>query len=101
MATITLSVSDDLKAKMDATDWVNWSSVARGAFAETLTDVEALQAMKKVRELSEISDSDKREIKEEIAKEVIKSIEKTSKKIKSGEIKPMNSKEFIKWCDLL
>ena len=42
MRTITLSVPDTLKSRMDKTDWINWSSVARRAFAETLIDVKEL-----------------------------------------------------------
>lgn len=49
MGTITLSVPDELKVKMDRTDWINWSSVARRAFAERLDDVEELEHSTKIR----------------------------------------------------
>ena len=38
MVSITLSVPDELKLRMDEVDIINWSSVARHAFAETLED---------------------------------------------------------------
>lgn len=99
MGTITLSVPDKLKKKMSKTDWINWSSVARHAFSETLKDVKELQLKKKIKEISEIDEDDTREIKDSVVKEVIKSIEDTSKKLKSGKIKPMTLEEFNKWCN--
>ena len=100
MGTITLSVPDELKEKMDKTDFINWSSVARHAFAEILEDVKELQLRKKMREISEIAEDDKREVKESVVKEAVKSIEKTAKELKSGKRKPMTLEEFNKWCDL-
>tara|TARA_Y100000294_G_scaffold144659_1_gene139683 strand:+ start:563 stop:868 length:306 start_codon:yes stop_codon:yes gene_type:complete len=99
MGTITLSVPDKLKDEMSKTDWVNWSSVARHAFSETLKDVEELQLKKKIREISEISEDDTREVKESIVKEVVASVEKASKELKSGKRKPMTLDEFNKWCE--
>ena len=99
MGTITLSVPDELKSQMDKTDWVNWSSVARHAFAETLKDVKELQLKRKALAISEISEDDTREVKVSVAKEVVKSIENTSKNLKSGKAKPMELEEFNKWCD--
>ena len=99
MNAITLSVPDKLKSEMEKEDWINWSAVARRAFSDTLKDVHKLELMKKVREISEIPEDDTREVKESVAKEVVESIEKTAKKLKSGKIKPMNLDEFNKWCD--
>ena len=94
MGTITLSVPDKLKLKMGKLDWINWSSVARHAFSRTLRDARELALIKKMREISEISEYDDREVKESIIKEVVKSIEDSSKKLKSGKIKPMNLGEL-------
>ena len=47
-----------------------------------------------INEISEISENDCREIKEAVVKEVVESIEQTSKKLESGEIKPMTLKEL-------
>ena len=94
MATITLSVPDKLKGKMDKTDWVNWSSVARHAFAETLEDVSSLKIMKRVREISGIPESDKREVKESVMKEL-------ERKSRDSSGKSMSAAEFSRWCDSL
>ena len=101
MGTITLSVPDELKEKMSRTDWINWSSVARHAFSETLKDFEELQLRKKVREISEIAEDDAREVKESVFNEFVESVEKTSKELKSGKRKAMNLDEFNKWCEFL
>jgi len=98
MGTITLSVPDKLKENMGKTDFINWSAVARRAFAKTLSDIEELEMIKKVREISEIAEGDKREVKESVVKGVIKSVEKISKDLRSGKIKPKTLKEFNEWC---
>jgi hypothetical protein len=100
MANITLSVPDKLKEAMSKTDWVNWSSVARHAFSETLKDVKELRLMRKVREISEIPTDDNREVKESVVKEVVESIEKTAKDLKSGKIKPMTLQQLDKLMGL-
>jgi len=99
MGTITLSVPDKLKAKMGKLDWINWSSVARHAFSRTLNDAKELELIRKVREISGISEYDNREVKESVFKEFVESVEKTSKNLKSGKLKSMTLDEFNKWCD--
>ncbi|MBR9678401.1 MAG: hypothetical protein GOU97_03880 [Nanoarchaeota archaeon] len=94
MGTITLSVPDELKSRMDKTDFINWSAVARRAFAETLSDMVRLELMKKVREISGIPENDDREVKKSAVKETVKSIESLSKKLKSGKVKPMTVEEL-------
>lgn len=101
MGTITLSVPDELKERMSKTDWINWSSVARHAFSEALKDMEELHLRRKVREISEIADDDKREVKESVFKEFVKSVEATSKELKSGKRKAMTLDEFNEWCGSL
>jgi hypothetical protein len=98
MGTITLSVPDELKERMSKTDWVNWSSVARRAFAETLRDVDELELKKRIRELSEISGDDTREVKPSMVREVLRSTAKASKEIRSGKRKPITLEAFDKWC---
>ena len=100
MGTITLSVPDELKEKMSKTDWINWSSVARHAFSETLKDMGELQLLKKMREISEIAEDDTREVKEPVFKEFVKSVEKTSKELKSGKRKAMTLDELDKLMGL-
>jgi hypothetical protein len=99
MAAITLSVPEDLKKRMDSVDWINWSSVARKAFVEKLSDVKGLETKKKIAEISEIADDDKRVVREDVAKQVVKSIEKTAKEVREGKRKPMSLEQFNKWCD--
>lgn len=101
MSTITLSVPDELKQKMDKTDWINWSSVARKAFAETLTDLQRLNTMKKIEEISEIAFEDNREIKDGLFEQIVKKTEKVSKEIAAGKKKTMSSTGFKQMCDKL
>ena len=77
MATITLSVPDELKAQMEKVDMINWSSVARRAFIEQLRDVMQLQMLKKVREISEIDDDDDRDFNEKYKKELLEIVKGT------------------------
>ena len=100
MGTITLSVPDNLKREMSMTDWINWSSVARHAFAETLKDIKELQLKKKIREISEIAEDDTREVKESVVKEVVESLDTVSKELKSGKRKAMTLKELDKLMGL-
>ena len=51
-----------------------------------------------INEISEIPADDTREVKESLVQDVIKSCEETSRRIKSGEIKPITLEEFNKWC---
>jgi len=61
MATITLSVPDELKAQMEKVEMINWSSVARLAFIEQLDDFMKLQKLKQLKAFSsklKLSDKD-------------------------------------------
>jgi hypothetical protein len=97
MATITLSVPDRLKREMERTDWINWSSVARHAFFETLQDLRELRMMRKVHEISEIPVNDTREIKESLAKDVVRSVESAKK---SGRLKYMTLRQLSEFMGL-
>ncbi|MDD3083739.1 MAG: hypothetical protein PHP82_01830 [Candidatus ainarchaeum sp.] len=101
MPTMTLSVPTELKQKMDKTDWINWSSVARKAFAETLIDLQRMNTMKKIEEISEIVFEDNREIKDELFKKIINKTEKVSKEIAIGKRKTMTPSDFKQMCDKL
>lgn len=100
MGTITLSVPDDLKAQMDKTDWINWSSVARHAFAETLKDFKEMQLKRKLAEVSEITDTDSRQVRDSVAKEAVRSIEAASRNLKQGKIRPLSVDELDKMMGL-
>ena len=79
MATITLSVPDDLKKKMDELEIINWSSVARHAFVAQLEDFRQLEKLKRVKEIiskSKFTENDSEEfskkVKESMRKNLIK-----------------------------
>ena len=99
MATMTLSLPDKLKVEMDKIDWINWSSVARHAFAQAIEDFRQMQMIKKVNEISEIGNAG--EVNEAVAKELAESIDKTAKELKAGKRKPMTLDEFNKMCEAL
>jgi metal-responsive CopG/Arc/MetJ family transcriptional regulator len=100
MGTITLSLPEKLKQTMDCVDWINWSSVARRAFVETLKDIRELELIKKAREVSGISDNDKRELKNSVVELVVKSSDETYNKFKSGKIKSMSLDELDELLNL-
>jgi RecA-family ATPase len=101
LATITLSVPNDLKEKMNRTDWINWSSVARRAFVNTLIDLEKLENMKKIEEISEISLNDKRVIKDSVVSSAVRKTRLAEKNLASGKTKLLSQKEFDEWCKKL
>ena len=79
MATITLSLPDDLKKKMDELEIINWSSVSRHAFVEQLEDFRQLEKLKRVKEIiskSKFTENDSEEfskkVKESMRKNLIK-----------------------------
>ena len=101
LAAITLSVPNELKDRMDKTDWINWSSVARRAFVSTLVDLEKLESMKKLEEISEISPNDKRLVKDSVVNSTIRKIRVAEKNLASGKTKLLSQKEFDEWCKKL
>lgn len=66
MANVSVSVSREMKKKLDSIDTMNWSAVARKAFA---TELSKLELMEKLTSKSKATDKD---------------IEELSKKIKAG-----------------
>ena len=53
MTTLTLSVPEELKRKMDGFVEMNWSAVAREAFKQKISDLEFLREFKSKSELTE------------------------------------------------
>jgi hypothetical protein len=96
MKTITLSIPDKLKGEMDSIDFINWSSVARSAFAEVIQDLMEMQMRRRVRGISEIPYWDVREVRPSVASKVVNSVEKT---LKQGK-KPVSHKELHKLLGL-
>jgi len=52
MANLTLSISEDLKKKLNEFKEINWSAVAREAFLQKITDLEFLKEFKSKSNLS-------------------------------------------------
>lgn len=65
MPTITLSVPEDLKKRMDSQDIINWSAVARNAIEEKLKDLEMFE---KIVSKSKLTEKDAKEIGNSINK---------------------------------
>lgn len=69
MGTLSVSVPDELKEKMDSMEEINWSAVARKAFEEKVKQIEIIQTLAKK---SRLSKKDAHEIAAEINKNVSK-----------------------------
>jgi len=69
MATMSVSVPDELKDRMETMDEVNWSAVARHAFEERINQMEFL---KKIAKKSKLTNKDALEISEKINKSMAK-----------------------------
>lgn len=59
MATVSISVPDELKIKMQELDEINWSSVVRKAIESRIKDI---QEMKKIISKSKLTEKDAKEI---------------------------------------
>ena len=73
MATLSVSVSDDMKEKMERMEEINWSAVARKAFEEKLEQVEF---MRNIGNKSKLSKKDVEEISNKIDRSVSKRFRK-------------------------
>ena len=69
MSTLTVSVSEDIKKKIEAYPEINWSEVARQAFKEKIADLELLEDIKSK---STITDKDALEWGKELNKRMSK-----------------------------
>ena len=65
MSNLTLSVSQELKEKMEEFKDVNWSAVAREAFMQKISDLEFLREFKS---RSELTDEDALHLGREVNK---------------------------------
>ena len=73
MVSITLSVPEELKQKMDRFEWLNWSALAREAFAKRMKQLEILEKFEKDFEKSELTDEDCIKLGRELKKSMSKS----------------------------
>jgi hypothetical protein len=69
MVNVTVSVPFDMKKKMDEFGIINWSEVARAAFAEQIRKLELLKTLTSA---SKATDRDIETISEKIKNEVLK-----------------------------
>ncbi|HLD39236.1 MAG TPA: hypothetical protein VJB05_02910 [archaeon] len=69
MATLSVSVSDDMKEKMERMEEINWSAVARKAFEEKIEQVEF---MRNIGNKSKLSKKDVEEISNKINRSLSK-----------------------------
>ena len=100
MVSVTISLDNELKAKVERFLWVNWSEVGR----EEALRKEIFERFIKTGTLSDVDQEfcdkvgwypiDELELKEEY-------IEKLKNSIKKPAGKPMTVEEFNKWCDSL
>ena len=58
MVSITLSVPEKFKQKMDKFEWLNWSALAREAFAKRMKQLEALEEFREKLDKSKLTDED-------------------------------------------
>jgi uncharacterized protein YeaO (DUF488 family) len=72
MATVSVSVSDELKKRMDSMQETNWSAVARKAFESQLENSEKLKEFQKIVAKSKLTERDAREISDSINKAVMR-----------------------------
>jgi len=69
MVNVTVSVPEEMKKKMDEFAVINWSEVAREAFAEQISKMELLKALTSK---SKATDKDVQELTKKIKAEVWK-----------------------------
>ncbi|MBD3203459.1 hypothetical protein GF327_04135 [Candidatus Woesearchaeota archaeon] len=69
MGTMSVSVPDDLRDRMNQLDEVNWSAVARKAFEAKVKEIDIL---KKISSKSSLSDKDVKEISRKINEKMAK-----------------------------
>ena len=69
MGTLSVSVPDDLRERMDRLDDINWSAVARRAFEEKVEQVEFLR---KIAQKSKLTAKDAKAIADKISKDMTK-----------------------------
>ncbi len=69
MGTMSVSVEDDLKTRMNELNEINWSAVARKAFEEKLKEVEIL---KRIVSKSKLTPKDAKEISDKINESMAK-----------------------------
>ncbi len=73
MPSLTLSVPKEFKQRMDQFEWLNWSSIAREAFAKRMKQLETLEKFQKDFENSKLTDKDCIELGRRLKEDMLKS----------------------------
>jgi len=73
MVSVTLSIPEELKQKMDQFEWLNWSAVAREAFTKRMKQLEVLDKFEKDFEKSQLTNKDCIKLGKELKKAMSKS----------------------------
>lgn len=72
MATVTLTISDDIKSELKRFSWINWSEVAREAFLERLRIDESFKRFDEMLKNSKMTDELAFKLADELKKRVAK-----------------------------
>lgn len=100
MASVTLSVTEELKLELKAHSWVNWSEIAKQESNKKRIFEVFLKTRKLPPDDQQFCDEidwhpvDELPLKEEFVKKLMSSAKKPSGK-------PMTTEAFKKWCDSL
>ena len=79
MVSITLSVPKEFKQKMDEFEWLNWSSIAREAFAKRMKQLEILEGLDELFKNSELTDEDCIKLGRQLKKDMFKRLKQEGK----------------------
>lgn len=74
MVSVTLKISNDLKALIDKLNWVNWSEIAREEIQNKLEEEKALAKVKKIVSKSKFTEEDAEELAETVKKAMHKKL---------------------------
>lgn len=72
MTSVTLTISDDIKAELKRFSWINWSEVAREAFLKRLRRDEAFKRFDEILKNSEMTDELASKLGDELKRRVAK-----------------------------
>ena len=72
MASVTLTIPEDIKSELKRFSWINWSEVAREAFLKRLKRDEAFKRFDEILKNSEMTDELALRLGDELKKRVAK-----------------------------
>ena len=72
MVSVTLSIPEEIKKKMDRFAWLNWSALARETFIKKMKQLEVLEKFEKDFEKSELTDEDCIQLGRKLRKDIAK-----------------------------